>query len=89
MPEPNRAPWLIDGRLGGWAVWKLVENRVTVAIKCDACGHVAEWRPVDLDRKFAGARGRNMTWIAPRLRCSRCRSNWVRISMTPGSLMSS
>ena len=88
MPEPNRPPWRIVSELDGKAIWWLVDQRVTVLIQCDACPHEARWKPADLDRKFARVRGKTMAYIAPRLRCSRCRSEWVRVSMIAGSVLS-
>jgi hypothetical protein len=88
MPEPNhRPPWQIAGKLGGWAIWQLVEQRVTLVIECDACPNVAKWAPADLNRHLGMVRGRSLAWVAPYLRCSRCKSEWIRISQEKGSML--
>ncbi|MDR3513451.1 MAG: hypothetical protein P4L73_17570 [Caulobacteraceae bacterium] len=87
MPEPSRPPWRIADGLGGLAIWSLVDQRVTLVIECDSCPHFAKWTPADLDRRFRRHRGRSLSWIAPRLRCSRCKSNWVRISAERGAVV--
>ncbi|QUD90581.1 hypothetical protein [Phenylobacterium montanum] len=90
MPEPTRRPpWQIDDKLGGWPIWSLVEQRATIQIECDSCPHFAQWTPADLDRKFRKARGDTFARIAPKLRCTRCRSNWVRVSLAKGSFLAS
>ena len=82
MPEPNRRPpWRIADGLGPWAVWQLVDQRVVLAIACDSCPHAARWGPDQLRRRFRRHQGRTIAWIAPRLRCSKCRSEWIRISL--------
>jgi len=58
MPEPNRPPWRVEDQLGGWPIWSLTEQRVTVVIACDACPHSAKWTPVDLDRRLGQHRVR-------------------------------
>jgi hypothetical protein len=88
MPEPNRPPWRIASDLDGKAIGWLVDQRMTVWLQCDACPHEVKWEPADLDRKFAKVRGSAMAHIAPRLRCGRCRSEWLRISMIAGSALS-
>jgi hypothetical protein len=87
MPEPNRPPWRIAEGLGGVAIWRLVERNVTLVITCDACPHFAKRASADLERRFRRQRGRTLAWIAPKLRCSRCRSEWLRISTEHSSLV--
>jgi len=88
VPEPShRPPWRIEDRLGGWPIWSLIEQRATILIQCDACQHLARWTPEDLGRKLRRSRGHTIARIAPRLRCARCRSNWVRVSLAQGSFL--
>ena len=87
MPEPNRPPWQIQGDLGGWPFWSLVEQRVTVILECEACHHEARWTPAEIDRRSKKVRSKNFGWIARKLRCSKCRSEWVRISLAPGCFL--
>lgn len=87
MPEPNRVPWLIEEQLGGWAVWQLCEMNVVLTIKCDACQHSARWTPADTKRRLRRHTGRPLWMIARKLRCSACRSEWLRISAESGSLL--
>lgn len=84
MPEPNhRPPWRIEERLVRFAIRELIERRVTVVIECDACQHVAKWTAADLKRRLSQQTRRSLAWIAPKLRCSRCRSSWVRLWAEP------
>ena len=87
MPEPSRPPWQIVEGLGGWPFWSLIEQRVTVVIECDSCPHFAKWTPADMQRKCARNMSRTFARIAPRLRCSRCKSNWLRVSLDKGSFL--
>jgi hypothetical protein len=87
MPEPSRPPWKIAGDIADWAVWQLADMRITVVIACDACHHTANWSPDDLRRRLSRYRGRKFQWFASRLRCSQCRSPWVRVSAAPGSML--
>lgn len=80
MPEPNRPPWRIASDLGNWAIWQLAERGAVIVIECDSCPHFVRWTPADLTSRFPRSLGRTMAWIAPKLRCSRCRSNWVKVS---------
>jgi len=84
MPEPNRSPWQIQPGLGGWPFWSLVEQRVTVILECEACHHEARWTPAEIDRRSRKVRSKNFGWIARKLRCSKCRSEWVKVSLAPG-----
>jgi len=84
MPEPNRLPWRIDPEIAQVAFWKLVEQRVTVVVECASCNHKAEWGPAQLDRMFRRQRGKNLAWIASRLRCRACRSEWVSLAAKDG-----
>lgn len=81
MPEPSgRPPWRIEPALERLSIRLLVESRETVLIRCDACPHVARWLPDDLKQRFRANLGATFARIAPRLRCQRCRSEWVRVS---------
>lgn len=87
MPEPNRAPYRIEPQLVGWAFWQLVEMRATVIIECDACHHQGVWTPEVLGRRSRLMSGKSFGWIARRLRCSACRSNWLMIYLKPGTTL--
>jgi hypothetical protein len=52
---------------------------VTVIIECESCRHKASWSPEDLARRFDTARETTLNRIGPKLRCGRCRSEWVRL----------
>lgn len=80
MPEPNRAPWRISDDLKDWHVWQLIEAGATLVFQCDACPHEARWPPAEIARRLGRHRGRTMIWLGPRLKCSACRSCWMRIS---------
>ena len=79
MPEPNGPPYQIAGDLGGWPIWTLIDQRVTVKLECAACHHQAEWSPEYMQRRFPKLRGKPLWWLAPKLRCFRCRSHYVRL----------
>jgi hypothetical protein len=80
MPEPNRPPWLITAALDGVAIDTLIAKRRTLIIECDACANFSKWGPDELKRRFRRSRHHLISELGPRLRCSRCRSDWVRIS---------
>jgi hypothetical protein len=80
MPEPNRPPWRIADALSGFPIGDLIDTGVTVIIACESCRHEAAWSPGDLARRFDKAREATLNRIGPRLRCGKCRSEWVRLS---------
>jgi transcriptional regulator GlxA family with amidase domain len=81
MPEPSGPPWRVEPKLEAQTIRTLVANREAVVIRCDACRNLARWVPSDLERRFHAHMGVTFARIAPRLRCSRCRSEWVRVSL--------
>jgi len=89
MPEPNRPPWLIAEDLRAWSIWQLVEMGVTLVIHCEACSHEARWPPREIERRLRRVRGKNLAYVASRLRCSEagCRSEWLGISAAPGAII--
>jgi hypothetical protein len=80
MPEPNRPPWRVDPDIGARPARQLIERGVSVMLDCESCLHIATWGPADIARRFGGHADRSFNWLGPRLRCSHCRSEWVRIS---------
>ena len=80
MPELNgRPPFTIDPKIAGWPLWTLIDQKTTVMVECDACHHRAAWSPGYMAKAFAAYRGKSLWWFAGRLRCGRCRSNYVRL----------
>ena len=80
MPEPNRTPWRVAPDIADRTVSQLIEGRVSVVLDCESCPHMATWTPTDVGRRLGRHRDKTLNALAPRLRCSRCRSEWVRIS---------
>jgi hypothetical protein len=79
MPEPNRTPWLIDPDLAGTPMARLIDTGAVVRLVCHACRHPARWDAGELRRRFAGRATLTFRGLAPRLRCGRCRSEWVEV----------
>jgi hypothetical protein len=81
VPEPNRLPALVDEGLRGAPFCRLIEQRAVVRLECDACRHVALWTPEWMFNKFfEHHRDLTVPDIAGRLRCCKCRSEWVWVS---------
>mgnify|MGYP001219765329 CR=1 FL=1 len=80
MPEPNRAPWRLHKDLAALYGWQVVESGLTLVIECDGCARASEWPPRLAKRNFAKRLRLRVPEIASRLRCAKCRSNWVKIS---------
>jgi hypothetical protein len=66
--------------IGARPARELIEHRMSVVLDCESCRHVATWTPADIGRRFGGHGDKGFGWLGPRLRCSHCRSEWVRIS---------
>jgi hypothetical protein len=81
MPEPNRHPWRIAPDLDNVPISQLLERCLDIALECEACPHVATWTPEDVRQRLGGNANKTFNALAKRLRCSRCRSGWVRISL--------
>ncbi len=80
MPEPNhRPPWQIEDGLGAQTIRQMLDRAVTLTIECDACSHRANWGPEELGRRFGRKPARCVAALAARLRCSKCRSEWIKI----------
>jgi hypothetical protein len=78
MPEPNRSPALVDRGLHGIPFWMLIEQKAVLRLECEACRHAAVWTPEWMfARLFEHHRGKTVSDIAGRLRCAKCRSDWV------------
>jgi len=80
MPEPNRSPWRVAPDLTGFPVRDSITASLSVRLVCEGCRHEARWSPEDLGRRFAKTPDTTFNRIGSRLRCSRCRSDWVMIS---------
>ena len=83
MPEPNRPPWQVSDDIARMYGWQILERRIGLVLQCDGCGRVTEWPSRFLQKYFAQLRRVRMTEIASRLRCAKCRSNWVRVCRMP------
>lgn len=79
MPEPNRPPWLIEPALAGVTVARLIKQDAAIGLACHACHHRTRWTAGELRRRFSPWPGVTVRDLAPRLRCSRCKSEWVEI----------
>jgi hypothetical protein len=79
MPEPNRLPWRIEEGLAGTPLGTLIQERTVIVLDCDSCPNRVRWGAEDLERRFQRRRNLTLGEIGPRLRCSKCRSEWVRI----------
>jgi hypothetical protein len=79
MPEPNRTPSVIEPAIAAMTVGQLVEQRAAIGLACHACRHEATWSPAELERRFTRARSATVRQLAPRLRCGRCKSEWIEV----------
>ena len=80
MPEPNhRPPFQVARDIAGWPLWVLIDHRTVVMLECDACHHRTSWSPGYMAKAFPTYRGKSLEWLAGRLRCGRCRSEYVRL----------
>jgi len=80
MPEPNRPPWQVHKDIAPLYGWQFLESGLTLVVECDACSRVAEWPPRVAARHLEKLKRVRMPEIASRLRCGKCRSNWVKVS---------
>lgn len=80
MPEPNRPPWQVHKDIAPLYGWQFIESGLTLVVECDGCGRLTEWPHRLVKRNFARLRRLRMPDIASRLRCAKCRSNWVKVS---------
>ena len=60
-------------------MWQIMESPRDIVVMCDACPHVNVWKPLDLQRTFARMRNQRIDEVAAKMRCRKCRSNWLRI----------
>jgi AraC-like DNA-binding protein len=79
MPEPNRAPWLVEPELAAAPLARLIEQEAILALVCHACRHRATWTAGELQRRFGRSPTLTLRGLAPKLRCGVCRSQWVEI----------
>jgi hypothetical protein len=79
MPEPNRTPWLIDADVAGLPIAQLIARDVVLRLVCHACRHPATWDARELSRRFSARPTLTFRTLGPRLRCGRCRSEWVQV----------
>jgi AraC-like DNA-binding protein len=80
MPEPNRAPWLIEPELEAVPLVRLIAQQAVLGLVCHACRHRATWTADELERRFGLSPALTLRGVAPRLRCSICRSQWVEVA---------
>ena len=80
MPEPNRPPWRVDADIAHRPIRQFIERRISVVLDCESCPNVVTWTPAELGQRFGTNGDKTFDWVGPRLRCSRCKSDWVRIS---------
>jgi len=80
MPHPeNRLPFQIGDDLAQARIWELIDEKITLAIACDACHHKARWTPEMLEKKLGRKKVSRLVVIAHRIRCGRCRSFYIKI----------
>ena len=80
MPEPNHRPACrLEEGLGSARLSRLIEQRAVIAIECDNCNRRADWSADHMQRRLGQWRDKTIGQIAPRLRCSRCRSRWLHV----------
>ena len=80
MPEPNRPPWRVADDLSGFAFRDIIAARLSVRLVGESCRHKVEWSPDDLGRRFEKTPDATFNRVGRRLRCGKCRSDWVMIS---------
>jgi hypothetical protein len=80
MPEPNRPSFVIEDLVAGLPFWLLIEQQAMIRFDCNACYHVGRWTAGDIERRFSGHPGLTLRKIGPKLRCSKCRSEWVHVA---------
>jgi hypothetical protein len=80
MPEPNRPAFLIEDRIAGLQLRQLIEQQAVVRITCDACHHAGRWTAGDIERRLGDYQGLPLREIGLWLRCSVCKSEWVRVA---------
>jgi hypothetical protein len=85
MPEPNRMPWIVDEAVVGVSIERLIEERAVIVLTCHGCWRDALWQAPELRRHFLGRLGLTFERIAPMLRCSECRSEWLQVVRLYGS----
>jgi hypothetical protein len=80
MPHPDRRPqYVVGDDLGPVHIWRLVDQRIGLRIQCDACDHATEWPPRLLQDRLRKRLGQTVFMVAAKLRCTRCRSNFIHI----------
>jgi hypothetical protein len=87
MPEPNRPPCLIEPAIADVAVVRLIEQQAAIGLACHACPHRALWSTAELRQRFSRRPTLTFRQLAPRLRCGRCKSEWIEVGRadTPGA----
>lgn len=80
MPEPNRAPWLVEPELEALPFARLIGEGVRIGLLCHACRRRVVWTAEDLSRRFPGRPRLTFKALAPRLRCGVCKSEWVQVA---------
>jgi cytochrome c-type biogenesis protein CcmH/NrfF len=66
----------------GVTVGRLIEEGAVVTVVCHACRRRVRWRAEDLRERLLARRKLTFHEIAPRLRCTTCKSEWVAVSLT-------
>ena len=85
MPEP-RTTFRIADNIGPAPFWQLIEQGVTIAIECDACHWQTRWTPEQIEGRFRRHRSKSLNFIASKLRCHRCNSQFVHIWPVAGHI---
>lgn len=80
MPEPNRAPWLIEPELEAAPFSQLIGEGAEIGLVCHACRRRVVWTALDLSHRFPGRPKLTFKALAPRLRCGACKSEWVQVA---------
>jgi len=89
VPEPNRPPWRVSGDIADRSIGQLVDGGVGLVLDCESCPNIVTWTPAEIGRRLRRHADKSLGWIGPRLRCSRCNSEWVRISRAPTDVATS
>lgn len=86
MPGSETAPTfrIADG-LDQIRVWELVEAKATLVVECAACRRRSLWTPEFMQRRLRRLSGKRLVTLAIKLRCSACRSPYVRIWRQPAA----
>lgn len=82
MPELNRPAFQVAGDIRLLSLAALIERGITVNLECEACYHKADWTPEFMEHALARHLATPIWIVARNLRCSECRSEYVRVWKT-------